>query len=589
MNDATDSGNKDNQEEKTLDVVPIVPKRGRGRPKKIRKTVEELLLEASERLQRPVGGVSAPSIASKTPEKAPQSVEEVPADIQLAYETIQRSLRVIASRRANRDFLTYIRMMAPKVVDGFKMGRHIEVIAQKLQMVVDGKIKRLMVFLPPRSSKSVICSKLFPSWYIGRNPKHEIMTISHSDQLASDFGRSVRDIVDMPEFTTVFNGVHLRQDVRASGKWMTNKNGSYYAAGVRSQIAGRGAHIAILDDAMSEEDAISSAGRKYIKEWWPSGLRTRLMPNGSIIIINTRYHHDDLCGWLLRQEEKMDIPFSKRWDVIRIPAWLDRHSAKLLDLPEGSSYFPEWKSDEVLALDEQEIRATNGSRYWESLYMQNPMPDEGGIIKKNWVTWWEGHEPPRCDFIIQTYDTAFSTRTTADYSVIQTWGIFNNIDTNELNGVETVTSNLILLGNMKGRYEYPELRRIAAQEYRKHRPDICIVEKKASGQSLIQDMRKSGLPVLEYTPDKDKVSRVYSASPMFESRRVWLPKDRSWSNDLFEELIGFPYAQHDDQVDACIMAVHYVKESWRLLHPEDKKWLDDEDRRKTKRVAYWRV
>jgi predicted phage terminase large subunit-like protein len=589
MNDTTDGGNKDNQEENKQDVVPIVPKRGRGRPKKIRKTVEELLLEASERLQRPVGGVSAPSIASKTPEKASQSVEEALTDIQLAYETIQRSLRVIASRRANRDFLTYIRMMAPKVVDGFKMGRHIEVIAQKLQMVVDGKIKRLMVFLPPRSSKSVICSKLFPSWYIGRNPKHEIMTISHSDQLASDFGRSVRDIVDMPEFTTVFNGVHLRQDVRASGKWMTNKNGSYYAAGVRSQIAGRGAHIAILDDAMSEEDAISSAGRKYIKEWWPSGLRTRLMPNGSIIIINTRYHHDDLCGWLLRQEEKMDIPFSKRWDVIRIPAWLDRHSAKLLDLPEGSSYFPEWKSDEVLALDEQEIRATNGSRYWESLYMQNPMPDEGGIIKKNWVTWWEGHEPPRCDFIIQTYDTAFSTRTTADYSVIQTWGIFNNIDTNELNGVETVTSNLILLGNMKGRYEYPELRRIAAQEYRKHRPDICIVEKKASGQSLIQDMRKSGLPVLEYTPDKDKVSRVYSASPMFESRRVWLPKDRSWSNDLFEELIGFPYAQHDDQVDACIMAVHYVKESWRLLHPEDKKWLDDEDRRKTKRVAYWRV
>lgn len=589
MNDTTDGGNKNNQEESTLDVVPIVPKRGRGRPKKIRKTVEELLLEASERLQRPVGGVSAPSIASKTLEKAPQSVEEVPADIQLAYETVQRSLRVIASRRANRDFLTYIRMMAPKVVDGFKMGRHIEVIAQKLQMVVDGKIKRLMVFLPPRSSKSVICSKLFPSWYIGRNPKHEIMTISHSDQLASDFGRSVRDIVDMPDFTTVFNGVQLRQDVRASGKWMTNKNGSYYAAGVRSQIAGRGAHIAILDDAMSEEDAISSAGRKYIKEWWPSGLRTRLMPNGSIIIINTRYHHDDLCGWLLRQEEKMDIPFSKRWDVIRIPAWLDRHSAKLLDLPEGSSYFPEWKPDEVLALDEQEIRATNGSRYWESLYMQNPMPDEGGIIKKNWITWWEGHEPPRCDFIIQTYDTAFSTRTTADYSVIQTWGIFNNIDTNELNGVETVTSNLILLGNMKGRYEYPELRRIAAQEYRKHRPDICIVEKKASGQSLIQDMRKSGLPVLEYTPDKDKVSRVYSASPMFESRRVWLPKDRSWSNDLFEELIGFPYAQHDDQVDACIMAVHYVKESWRLLHPEDKKWLDDEDRRKTKRVAYWRV
>ena len=515
--------------------------------------------------------------------------EEDRAAVVMSYGSLSASLRQLVDKEARRSFIVFIRKMAPKVVDGFKMGRHIEVIANELQNVVDGKTKRLMVFLPPRSSKSVICSKLFPAWYIGRNPKHEIMTISHSDQLASDFGRSVRDIVGDAEFGSVFTGVDLRQDVRASGKWMTNKNGSYYAAGVRSQIAGRGAHIAILDDAMSEEDAISPAGRKYIKEWWPSGLRTRLMPNGSIIIINTRYHHDDLCGWLLRQEEKMDIPFSKRWNVIKIPAWLDRHSAKLLDLPEGSSYFPEWKPREILELDEEEIRATNGSRYWESLYMQNPTPDEGGIIKKSWLNWWEAPEPPRCDFIIQTYDTAFSTKTTADNSVIQTWGIFNSLDTSELNGVEKVVTNLILLGNVKGRFEYPDLRRMAASEYRKHRPDVCIVEKKASGQSLIQDMRKSGLPVLEYTPDKDKQSRVYSASPMFEAGRVWLPKDRVWAIDLSDELLSFPYAQHDDQVDACVMAVHYVKESWRLLHPEDRNWEDELNSRKPKRVAYWRV
>jgi Uncharacterized protein conserved in bacteria len=248
------------------------------------------------------------------------------------------------------------------------------------------------------------------------------MSISHSDQLASDFGRSVRDIVNDEQFQRIFKGVSLRSDVKAAGKWKTNHNGSYYAAGVRSQIAGRGAHLALLDDVMSEEDSFSEAGRRYIKEWWPSGLRTRLMPNGAIIIINTRYHFDDLCGWLLKQENELT---ENKWEVISIPAWLDETAADLLGLPEGGSYFPEWKPDEVLRTDEQEIRASNGSRYWDALYMQNPSPDEGGIIKKSWFEWWEYEDPPQCELIIQTYDTAFSTRKTADYSVIQTWGIFS--------------------------------------------------------------------------------------------------------------------------------------------------------------------
>jgi len=504
-------------------------------------------------------------------------------------QDLKNSLEELTNKECKINFLAFIRKVAPSLVSDWKMGRHIEYIADKLQGVLDGKIKRLMVFLPPRSSKSVICSKLFPAFYIGNNPNHEIMSISHSDQLASDFGRSVRDIVNTPDFQNMFPSVELRQDVRAAGKWRTNKNGSYYAAGVRSQIAGRGAHIAILDDAMSEEDAISPAGRRYIKEWWPSGLRTRLMPNGSIIIINTRYHYDDLCGWLLKQESKMDLRKSDRWDVVSIPAWLDEKSAEILGLPEGTSYFPEWKTDAILKLDEQEIRATNGSKYWESLYMQNPTPDEGGLIRKKWIKWWEDDEPPFCDFIIQTYDTAFSTKTTADFSVIQTWGIFRSMDNDGENGKENVVSNIILLGNLKGRYEYPELRRMAQEQYRLFKPDICIVEKKASGQSLIQDMRRAGLPVLEYNPDKDKVSRVYAATPLFEAGRVWLPKFKVYSQDLYDELITFPFAPHDDQVDATAMAVHYLKESWRLIHPQDANWEDEISYRKQKRVAYWRV
>ena len=287
------------------------------------------------------------------------------------YVNLNDYLNLKITQDSKEDFITFVRKIAPMLVSDWKMGKHIEVISEKLKQLESGEIKRLMVFLPPRSSKSVICSKLFPAWYIGRNPEHEILTVSHSDQLSSDFGRSVRDVVDSEEFQNIFKGVKLRTDVRAAGKWKTNQGGSYYAAGVKSQIAGRGAHIAILDDVMSEEDSYSEAGRRYIKEWYPAGLRTRIMPNGSILIINTRYHYDDLCGWLLKQQDEYAIA---PWEVVRIPAWLDEESAELLELPVGSSYFPEWKSDEVLQVDEQEIKASNGARYWNALYMQDPTP-----------------------------------------------------------------------------------------------------------------------------------------------------------------------------------------------------------------------
>jgi len=488
--------------------------------------------------------------------------------------------------KAKTDFLTFVKIFAPTLVSDFEMGRHIELLCEKLQGVVDGNVKRLMVFLPPRSSKSLICSKLFPAWYIGNYANHEIMSVSHSDQLASDFGRTVRDIVNTEKFQKIFRSVSLRSDVKAAGKWKTNKNGSYYAAGVRSQVAGRGAHVALLDDVMSEEDSFSEAGRRYIKEWYPAGLRTRIMPNGAIIIINTRYHYDDLCGWLLKQESSTGEQSVYPWEVISIPAWLDEPAAELLGLPEGTSYFPEWKSDEMLRLDEQEIRASNGARYWNALYMQDPSPDDGGIIKKKWFKWWEYEDPPPCDFIIQTYDTAFSTSRTADFSVIQTWGIFQSFEDDGYDG-ESVVSNIILLGNTRGRFEYPELRRIAQELYQDFRPDVCIIEKKASGQSLLQDMRRAGLPVLDYLPDRDKVSRVYASTPLMEAGRVWLPKDRVWSDDLFSECMSFPNGAHDDQVDCMTMAIHYMKDSWNLLHPEDPNW-EDEPRTK-KRVAYWRT
>jgi len=489
-------------------------------------------------------------------------------------ETTKEKLRDVLLEKmvsqSRSDFFTFTKAIAPILIPDFVVGKHIEVICDTLQKVSEGEIKRQMVFLPPRSSKSLLCSKIFPAWHMGLHPAHQILCVSHSDRLATDFGRSVRDIVNDPLFSVIFPGVSLRKDVRAAGKWETNQNGVYFAAGVKSQIAGRGAHVAILDDVMSEEDAFSEAGRRYVKDWYPAGLRTRMMPNGGIIIINTRYHEDDICGWLLRNSDEDD------WNVLKIPAWIDEESSKILSLPVGSSYFPEWKTTESLKLDETEIKKYNGTRYWEALYMQNPVPAEGGLLKKSWFQEWEHDDPPECDFIIQTLDTAFSTRSTADNSVIQTWGIFESIEVDS-SGQEHHVGNLILLSNVVGKFEYPELRMIAQDLYSEHSPDVMIIEKKASGQSLIQDLRRAGLPIREYTPDKDKVSRVNAISPLVESGRIWIPKEKPWGDSLILEAASFPNAAHDDQVDAMTMAIHYMRESWRLEHPYDSSYNQEDE------------
>ena len=495
-------------------------------------------------------------------------------------------LHARAMLSARDDFAAYVRLMAPSIVPDFKWGRHIDIICRELQRCMDEGGQRIMIFLPPRSSKSLISSRLFPSWYMGRQPAHEILTISHNEQLSSDFGRSVRDLVAHPVFEEVFEGVRLRKDAKAAGKWKTNKGGSYFAAGVNSQIAGRGAHVAIIDDAMSEADAFSDAGRAYIKNWYPSGLRTRLMPGGSIVIINTRYHDDDLCGWLLRNQKAEDNPDTTPWKVIKIPAWVDEESSELLGLPVGSSYFPEWKTDELLRQDEAEIRSNNGAKYWQSLYMQNPTPDEGGIIKMGYLSPWTDPEPPNCEFILQTMDTAFSTKSTADESVLQTWGIFHRATTDSA-GVERVVANLILLGNEHGRWEYPELRSLAQAEYDHHRPDLVLIEKKASGQSLIQDLRRAGLPIMEYMPDRDKVARVNASTPFMESGRIWIPSGRNWADDLLNQALRFPGGRHDDMVDAMTMAILYVRDSWRIEHPDDPELDDEPVRRQKTRGSYW--
>lgn len=480
-------------------------------------------------------------------------------------------VRKLALEKAKNNFYAFVKLFAPIVLpEEFIPGRHIKYIAKKLQKVEEGKIRRLQVFISPGSMKSKLCSVLYPAWTLGRHSNWPILQVSHSATLAETYGREVRDLTNDPLFKEVFPGFELRQDVKAAGRWETTAGGRYYAAGALAQIAGFRARLAVLDDVLSEQTAKSKVERDSINAWYSKGLRTRLLPGGAVIIVNTRWHIDDMSGHLLR--EAANNPKRDQWEVISIPLVLDAKSADLLGLPEGSSYWPEYWTEEDIA----SIKAEHTDEDYAALYLQTPVVESGSIFKDKYFKIWPEDKPPPCEFIVQTLDTANTAKSYSDYSVIQTWGVFHQIVQNH-KGVESSVPCLILLHSLRGRWEYPDLRKKVAKEMERFRPDLMIVEKKSSGISLVQDLRISGAPVEEYLPDRDKVARAYVATPLMNIGRVWIPdpSKKEWAKDLVTECKQFQANgahQYDDQVDCLAMAVIYLKNSWYLVHEDDPIW-----------------
>jgi len=490
-----------------------------------------------------------------------------------------------ALKKAADDFPTYAQIMAPVIVpENFTWGRHLQKLAETLQLVEEGKITRLMIELSPGASKSSLVT-LFESWCLGRHSAWKILGISHSGQLAMKFSRFVKDIVSSVDFPKVFPKFPgLRADVQAAGYWYLDKTGGMFvSAGVGAGIAGERANLAVLDDPLSEQTAESELERRNVIDWYGPGLKTRMLPDARMVIVSTRWRLDDLSGYLLDLEK--NNPEADKWTRISIPAILDAPSAKFLNLPEGGSYWPEyWPLDKLLA---KKNAGDLSPAKWAALYMQSPVPEEGSIIKNGWIKWWKEDKPPRCDYVIQTLDTAFSVKTTADYSVIATWGIFHEVEANE-KGKEIKRNKLILLNCQRGRWDYTDLRQKAqfygGKEFGgPNKPDLMLIEKKASGQSLLQDLARAGLPVREYNPEKDKITRAHIASPLFERGLVWFP-DKHWAKELVQELLEFPYGKNDDFVDTTTMACHFLKNSWYLEHPLDPIF---EAKQKTKRSTYW--
>ena len=449
--------------------------------------------------------------------------------------------------KVQKSLLEYAKFQMPE----YQTPAHIQLLAHKLEEVERGNIKRLAIFMPPRHGKSQLTSQFFPAWYLGRNPSKFVIATTYAQDLADDFGRSVRNQIQDEDYNRIFNDCTLSKDSSSVRRFHTTGSGVYYAVGAGGAITGRGAHLLLIDDPIKgREDADSDAMRSNLIDWYRSTAYSRLMPGGSIILIQTRWHEDDLAGWILRETSH------EPWEVIELPAVLDEKASKILKRPKGQALWPEAYDKKRL----EEIKKTAGSREWNSLYMQRPSAEEGNILKRYWWKEWTEDNPPECNYILQSWDTAYTVKSTSDYSAVTTWGIFEN------NGIQ----NAILLSARRERWEFPELKSEAIKLYNEFRPDVVLIEAKASGWSLIQELQRAGIPITPFNPKKaDKKTRAHSVTPLFESGRVWYPSSKYWAEDVINQCAQFPSSNYDDLVDSTTQALMRLRQGLFVEHPQD--------------------
>jgi predicted phage terminase large subunit-like protein len=449
---------------------------------------------------------------------------------------------------SQNNFIGFVRTVWPD----FIAGRHHKIIAEKLERVAKGELKRLIINMAPRHTKSEFASYLFPAWMMGRNPKMKIIQATHTTELAVNFGRKTKNLIDSDEYKEIFPEVQLAADSKASGRWDTSKGGMYYAVGVGSNLAGRGGDLVIIDDPHSEQTAMSVSGFDDAWDWYTGGPRQRLQPGGSIVLVQTRWSEKDMTGQLLRAMAK--DPLADQWEVVELPAIFE----------DGKPCWPEYWSLEDLT----SVKASIPPSKWNAQYQQNPTGEENAIIPREWWNKWEKKTVPNLQFVIQSYDTAFTKRETSDFSAITTWGVFYPNETGQ--------PNLILLDSKKGRWDFPELKEVALENYKFWDPDTVIVEAKASGLPLTHELRNMGIPVVNFTPSKgnDKVSRVHSVSPLFEAGMVWAP-DELFADELIEEVAAFPNGEYDDLVDSMTQALMRYRQGNFVQLPTDS-WENDE-------------
>jgi predicted phage terminase large subunit-like protein len=500
-----------------------------------------------------------------------------PTDIDLSHllpsdrVVVEEYLRRKTLRKKGESFLSYSKHVYPEMV---VEEVHV-LIARHFEMLLRGEIDRLMVMMPPRTGKSYMTSELLPSWWEGHLANDKILHASYASTLVEKFGRKIRNLLQLPEYHEVFPKTVLSKDSKSAAQWATTEGGEYNAVGVGGGVAGKGGNLIIVDDPVNEQDMFSKVAHNTVYEWYGAGLYSRRQPKrNAILVVMTRWRCDDLIGRLLA--DAVTNPGADQWTVLKIPAIVDEETAELLndcsDDPHietphfyraGDSFSPRrWSLEEL-----QRTKNTITRKAWASLYLQSPTEEEGGILLREWWKMWkEDKALPEIEYTLQSYDTAFEEGEVNDYSARITWGVFKRGSDGKMCA--------IMLERMKERLAFPDLLESALVAYDDYKPDRVVIEKAASGAPLIQEMRKRGIPVTPIKPVGSKIARANAATILLEQGVIYYP-NRKWALDVIDSCAEFPNGAHDDDVDATVHGLNFLRRMFLLETPADEE--DEED------------
>jgi len=440
----------------------------------------------------------------------------------------------------------------------YKHAPYIDLIVQHLEACESGKIKRLLITVPPRYLKSISASVAFPAWVLGRNPNAKIIQASYAQGLSNKHARDMKSVIEDPFYARAFPDTQLLPTPNTQSEIQTTQMGSRFSTSVGGTLTGRGADFIIIDDPLKPDEAHSDVSRQNVNDWYDNTLLSRLndKENGCIIIIMQRLHEDDLVGHVLEQED---------WVHLNLPALAEDletyHVAPNLvksyiyTREKRDALHPERESAEKLIKLRDKII---GPLQFASQYQQSPAPSEGGIVKLKWFKEYDELPSKKPDRIIQSLDTASKSEEIHDYSVCTTWYEYGD--------------DIYLVDVLRKRLEFPDLLKTIKSHVSIYNPHFILIEDKGSGTSLIQYLKQERLPIQEIQPQGDKIMRMSNQTPQLETGKVFLPKQEPWLADFKNEVMKFPKAKHDDQIDSMSQALQWIheKKHQRLGFPKSQ-------------------
>jgi predicted phage terminase large subunit-like protein len=451
----------------------------------------------------------------------------------------------LVNAACRKDFVSFVRksfhVLAPNAI--FHMNWHICALAHHLEQVRLGNIKRLIITVPPRSLKSIMCSVAFPAFVLGRDPTKRLIVASYGADLAIKHGNDFRTVVNSAEYHGIFPGMSISAMKNTQTEVVTTLNGFRLATSVDGPLTGRGGDIIIIDDPIAAQAALSQKSREHVGDWYFNTLLSRLddKQNGAIVLVMQRLHEDDLAGVLLRGSDE--------WTVLSLPAIAEQDeqieigNGQLHCRRAGDVLHPEREARDVL----ESLRAQLGPETFAAQYQQQPVPPGGAMLKRAWVRRYD--QLPKSGRIIQSWDVANKQGQENDYSVCTTWLIHEN--------------KYYLIDVLRGRFDFPTLRTKVSEHAKLHKASHVLIEEAGVAIGLIQDLKSADFLIIPVKPEYDKKTRMSIQSGKFENGQVFFPKEAPWLADLEAELFAFPSGRHDDQVDSISQALgHKSPSTW---------------------------